>query len=55
LENAGVSCQKLLLSREYRADHGFLFFRRLRSSRLAFSAAGDFLRRLSGSVRSAAK
>ena len=50
LENAGVSCQKLLLSREYRADHGFLFFRWLRSSRLAFTAAGDFLRSLTRSA-----
>ena len=55
LEQAGVRCEKLLLSREYRADHGFLFFRWLRSSRLAYAAAGDFLRALSGSARSASE
>ena len=50
LERAGVSCRKLFLSREYRADHGFLFFRWLPASRLAYTEAGDFLRGLSGSV-----
>lgn len=55
LEQAGVRCEKLLLPREYRAGHGFLFFRWLRSSRLAYAAAGEFLRGISGSARSALK
>lgn len=50
LEKSGVVCKKLLFSRAYRADHGFLFFRWLRSSRMAFAAAGDFLRGLSESA-----
>ncbi len=43
LEKSGVSCHKLCFSREYHADHGFLFFRWLKPSKIAYKAAGDFL------------
>jgi acetyl esterase/lipase len=44
LNRSGVLCRTLLFTREYRAAHGFLFFRWLRSSKAAFAAAIRFLR-----------
>ncbi len=44
LKNQGVSCQTMFFSDEYRANHGFLFFRWLKSSRIARAAALEFLR-----------
>jgi acetyl esterase/lipase len=40
----GVSCRTLFFSGEYRANHGFLFFRWLRSSKTAVASAVEFLR-----------
>jgi acetyl esterase len=44
LKKSGVSCQTLFFSGEYRAIHGFLFFRWLRSSKIAVATAVKFLR-----------
>lgn len=44
LEDQGVCCRTLFFSGEYRANHGFLFFRWLRSSQTAVASALDFLR-----------
>ena len=46
LRENGVRCQTLLFSRDYSAHHGFLFFRWLQPSKLAFSAADEYLRGL---------
>lgn len=46
LDECGVSCRRLLLAKEQRANHGFLFFRWLRASKMAFAAAGDYLQQL---------
>lgn len=44
LEDQGVRCQTLFFSAGYRANHGFLFFRWLKSSKTAVAAAVDFVR-----------
>jgi len=44
IENQGVRCRTLFLSEDDRAPHGFLFFRWLRSSKIAVAAAREFLR-----------
>jgi acetyl esterase/lipase len=44
LKRRGVSCRTLFFSGEYRANHGFLFFRWLRSSKTAVAEAVKFLR-----------
>lgn len=46
LENCGAPCRTFFFSDAYRANHGFLFFRWLKSSKMAFAAAGEFLRSL---------
>jgi acetyl esterase/lipase len=46
LKDEGVDCRTLLFSRDHLAHHGFLFFRWLKPSRLAFAAAGEFLQDL---------
>lgn len=46
LQRCGASCRTLFFSSAHRADHGFLFFRWLQSSKMAFAAAGEFLRGL---------
>ncbi len=43
LQQNGVACRALLLPRNYRADHGFLFFRWLKSSKRAFAEVRAFL------------
>lgn len=43
LQENGVSCQALLLPKRYSAHHGFLFFRWLRPSKMAFRAVDEFL------------
>lgn len=53
LERLGVPCHKLFLPRVYRADHGFLFFPWLSSSRLAYAAAADYLQQVAGLARTA--
>jgi acetyl esterase/lipase len=40
----GVRCRTLFFSDEYRANHGFLFFTWLRSSKIAIASALEFLR-----------
>lgn len=44
LEDQGVRCRTLFFSNEYRASHGFLFFRWLRASKIAVGSAREFLR-----------
>jgi len=44
LESQGVRCRTLFFSEGDRAQHGFLFFRWLRSSKMAVAAAREFLR-----------
>jgi len=44
LESRGAHYRTLFFSEDYRAPHGFLFFRWLRSSRTAVAAAREFLR-----------
>jgi len=44
LRGCGASCQTLFFPPDYRANHGFLFFRWLRSSRTAITSAVDFAR-----------
>ncbi|MCB2262989.1 MAG: alpha/beta hydrolase [Candidatus Thiosymbion ectosymbiont of Robbea hypermnestra] len=44
LEHHGVRCRTLFFPDHYRAPHGFLFFRWLKSSRTAVAAAREFLR-----------
>jgi len=44
LADHGVPCRTLFFSDGYRAHHGFLFFRWLRSSQIAVTAAREFLR-----------
>jgi acetyl esterase/lipase len=44
LEKHGVCCRTLFFSRSHRANHGFLFFRWLTSSKNAVGAAVEFLR-----------
>jgi len=44
LEDQGVHCRTLFFSEDDRAQHGFLFFRWLRSSKMAVAAAREFLR-----------
>lgn len=51
LEREGVQCNKLFLSRTYHADHGFLFFRWLRSARLTYAAAANYLQGVADSTR----
>ena len=46
LKNKGVRCETLLFSRPYSAHHGFLFFRWLKPSKIAFAAVGEYLRDL---------
>ncbi len=46
LKAHGVSCKTLLFTEDYSAHHGFLFFRWLKPSKLAFAAADDYLRDL---------
>jgi len=46
LKDKGVRCQTLLLSKSYSAYHGFLFFRWLKPSKMAFAAAEEYLRGL---------
>ena len=46
LENCGARYRTLFFSDAYRANHGFLFFRWLQSSKIAFAVAGEFLRGL---------
>jgi acetyl esterase/lipase len=46
LKNKGVRCQTLLFSKSYFAHHGFLFFRWLEPSKMAFAAADEYLRDL---------
>jgi len=48
LRRQGVCCRTLFFSDAYRANHGFLFFRWLKSSRVAVAAALDFLRNSAG-------
>jgi len=44
LEDQGVRCRTLFFSEDDRAQHGFLFFGWLRSSKTAVAAAREFLR-----------
>ena len=46
LKNKGVRCQTLLFSKRYFANHGFLFFRWLKPSKMAFAATDEYLRDL---------
>ena len=46
LQQNGIDCRTLLFPRTHRADHGFLFFRWLKSSKQAFSEVREFLRDL---------
>ena len=48
LETHGVCCRTLFFSDQWRANHGFLFFRWLRSSKAAFASAFEFLRKYAG-------
>ncbi len=48
LSEQGIECQRLLLPKSYRANHGFLFFSWLQTSKLAYSQALAFLKRLTG-------
>jgi acetyl esterase/lipase len=46
LQQNGIDCRTLLFPRTHRAGHGFLFFRWLKSSKLAFAEVREFLRDL---------
>lgn len=52
LKKRGVTCRTLFFSGEYRANHGFLFFRWLRSSKTAVAEAVEFLRDCTDARRS---
>jgi len=46
LQQSGIDCRTLLFPGTHRADHGFLFFRWLKSSKQAFVGVREFLRDL---------
>ncbi len=46
LQNSGVRCKTLLLSKGYSAHHGFLFFRWREPSKMAFAAVDEYLQSL---------